>query len=160
MSLAVTVAVPTVFSVTLKVLVPEESAAFTGRLALPSLEVIPTVSVTVLIKFQFASTAFTVTVNTVPPCSFLAVPSFPLVPPGAAAAPATTSRRPPRRLSVRAPRLPRPAARRPWRRRLPRHQELQLRERPRGHRDRRARARGLAPVRDVGRRDRRRLHRV
>ena len=75
----------------MKVLVPEESAAFTGRLALPSLEVIPTVSVTVLIKFQFASTAFTVTVNTVPPCSLLAVPVFPLVAPGAAVSPGTKS---------------------------------------------------------------------
>ena len=53
------------FSVTLKVLVPEESAAFPGRLALPSLEVIPTVSVE-LTTFQAASTAFTVTVNGAP----------------------------------------------------------------------------------------------
>jgi len=67
MSLAVTVAVCTVFSVTLNCCVPEESAAFAGRVALVPDEVIPTVSVGAeVITFQAASTAFTVTVNGVP----------------------------------------------------------------------------------------------
>ena len=43
---------------------PATSAAFAGSVALASLEVIATVSVT-LTTFQFASTAFTVTVNAV-----------------------------------------------------------------------------------------------
>src|SRR5947199_77000 len=94
MSLAVTVAVPTVFSVTLKVLVPEESAAFTGRVALVPLEVIPTVSVTVVTTFQAASTAFTVTVNAAPADRAVGVPVLPLpllAVPGAAVSPGTRS---------------------------------------------------------------------
>src|SRR2546426_903180 len=92
-SLAVTVLVPAVFSVTLKVLIPEESAAFPGRLALPSLEVIPTVSVE-LTTFQAASTAFTVTVNGVPAVWAFALPVLPLpllAVPGAAVSPGTRS---------------------------------------------------------------------
>src|SRR2546428_442903 len=62
MSVAVTVAVPAVFSVTLNGCVPRTSAAFAGRVALLPVEVIPTVCVE-LTTFQYASTAFTVTVN-------------------------------------------------------------------------------------------------
>src|SRR5947207_14579456 len=47
MSLAVTVRLPAVFKVTLKVRVPATSAALAGRVALASVAVIPTVSVTV-----------------------------------------------------------------------------------------------------------------
>jgi len=79
-----------VLSVTLKVLVPATRAAFAGRLALPSLEVIPTVCVE-LTTFQSGSTAFTVTVNAVPPCWLLGVPVFPLVAPAAAVSPGTRS---------------------------------------------------------------------
>ena len=58
---AVTVQVPAVLLVTLKVLVPATRAALAGKVALASLEVIATVSL-VLTRFQLASTALTVTV--------------------------------------------------------------------------------------------------
>ena len=51
-SVAVTVWLPRVLSVTGKLLVPEINAAFAGNAALVSEEVIPTVSVTELIRFQ------------------------------------------------------------------------------------------------------------
>ena len=89
-SLAVRVLVPAVFSVTLNVCVPEASAAFTGRVALVSVEVIPTVSVE-LTTFQFASTAFTVTVNATPAVWAVGVPVFPLGVPAAAVSPGTKS---------------------------------------------------------------------
>src|SRR5260370_23931540 len=57
---AVTVRPPAVLSVTLKFCVPATNAALLGKTALASLEVMATVSL-VLIKFQFASTALTVT---------------------------------------------------------------------------------------------------
>ena len=60
-----TVALPPVLRVTLNVLVPPESAALAGKIAFASLDVIATVSL-VLIKFQFASTALTVTLKAVP----------------------------------------------------------------------------------------------
>ncbi len=58
---AVTVRPPAVLRVTLKFCVPATNAALLGKTALASLEVMATVSL-VLIKFQFASTALTVTV--------------------------------------------------------------------------------------------------
>jgi len=61
---AVIVHEPTVFSVTLKVFVPATIAAFAGRVAFASVDVRPTVFV-LLTTFQFASTAFTVTLNAV-----------------------------------------------------------------------------------------------
>jgi len=64
-SVAVAVQLPAVFKVTLKVRVPATSAALAGKVALASLEVMPTVWV-LLTKFQLASTALTVTVNGVP----------------------------------------------------------------------------------------------
>ena len=66
MSVAVTVPLPAVFKVTLNVLVPATSAALAGKVAFRSLDVIPTVSVTLFTRFQFASTALTVTLNDVP----------------------------------------------------------------------------------------------
>ena len=51
---------------TLNGLVPATRPALAGRVALASLELIPTVSVIVLIRFQLASTALTVTLNGVP----------------------------------------------------------------------------------------------
>src|SRR5882762_10358998 len=60
-SLAVTVEVPAVRRVTLKVCVPFTNAAFAGKIAFASDDVIPATSVTLLTVFQFASTAFTVT---------------------------------------------------------------------------------------------------
>src|SRR5439155_10086055 len=62
---AVAVLVPAVFAVTLKVLVPLTRAALAGKAAFASLEPIATVSL-VLIKFQFASTALTVTEKAAP----------------------------------------------------------------------------------------------
>ena len=66
MSLAVTVRLPALLHVMLKVCVPPTSAALTGSTALASLEVIPTRSLAVEMKFQLASTALTVTLNAVP----------------------------------------------------------------------------------------------
>src|SRR5256885_2053468 len=66
LSVAVIVGVPTVLRVTLKLCVPALRAALAGNVALLSLEVIPAVSVTVLTRFQFASTALIVTVNPMP----------------------------------------------------------------------------------------------
>ena len=93
MSVAVTVAVPAVLNVTLKfAFVPAARAAFAGSVALASLEVRPTVSVTVFTKFQFASTAFTVTVLiAVPAVCALGAPVFPVVVPGVAVSPGINS---------------------------------------------------------------------
>ncbi|MEK7229623.1 MAG: hypothetical protein AAB154_06235, partial [Candidatus Binatota bacterium] len=85
---AVTVAGAAVFSVTLNVFVPATRAAFAGSAALASDEVIPTVCVE-LTTFQFASTAFTVTLNAVPALWAVGVPVFPEAVPGAAVSPGT-----------------------------------------------------------------------
>jgi len=66
MSVAVTVRLPAVFIVTLKLPVPELSAAFDGRTAFASELVIPTVCVTLLTRFQLASTELTVRLKAVP----------------------------------------------------------------------------------------------
>src|SRR5439155_3622598 len=66
MSVAVTVWLPAVLSVTLKFRVPAANAVFAGKVAALSLEVIPAVSVTVFTRFQLASTALTVTEKAVP----------------------------------------------------------------------------------------------
>ena len=86
-SLAVTVEVPAVRRVTLKVCVPFTSAALAGKLALLSEALIPTMSVTVLTGFQLASTALTVTVKALPAAWFAGVPVFPVALPGAAVSP-------------------------------------------------------------------------
>ena len=65
-SVAVRVREPAVLKVTLKVLVPETSAALPGSAALASEDVMPTVSVAEVTGFQFASTALTVTLNAAP----------------------------------------------------------------------------------------------
>ena len=69
-----------------KVFVPATSAAFAGRLAWPSDEVIATVSL-LLTGFQLASTALTVTLNAEPEACGLGVPVLPLALPGAAVSP-------------------------------------------------------------------------
>lgn len=66
MFVAVSVEAPTVFKVTLNVFVPATSAALAGSVALGSLDVIPAVLVTVFTRFQYRSTALTVTLNDVP----------------------------------------------------------------------------------------------
>src|SRR5216683_447638 len=91
LSEAVTVWLPAVLSVTLKDLVPATSAALDGRTALASEEVIAAVSVALVIRFQFASTALTVTVNDVPAVWPMGVPVLPLVVPGAAVSPGASS---------------------------------------------------------------------
>jgi hypothetical protein len=90
MSVAVTVMEPTVFSVTVKAFVPATMAAFAGSAAFASLDVIPTVSV-LLTTFQFASTAFAVTLNDVPAVWLLGEPVFPDADPGDAVSPGTIS---------------------------------------------------------------------
>ena len=65
LSVAVIVAVPPVFKVTLKVCVPAVKAAAAGSVALVSDDEIATVSL-VLTKFQLASTALTVTLKAAP----------------------------------------------------------------------------------------------
>src|SRR6266702_1817928 len=87
---AVTVGLPAVLSVTLKVLLPLESAAGAGGVALLSLELIATVSL-VLIRFQLASTALTVTLNALPAVWAESVPVLPRALPGAAVSPGASN---------------------------------------------------------------------
>src|ERR1041384_1229146 len=91
MSLAVTVALPKVLRVTLKLFVPATSAALAGKLALASEELIPAESVAVFTRFQFASTAFTVTLKAVPAFWATGVPVLPATEPGAAVSPGAKS---------------------------------------------------------------------
>src|SRR5436309_5431211 len=81
---AVTVWLPAVLSVTAKLFVPPTSAALSGGVALLSEAVIPTVSLTLLSRFQFASTALTVTLKGTPAACAVGVPSLPGAVPGAA----------------------------------------------------------------------------
>ena len=66
---------------------PATKAAFTGGVAFASLEVTAIVSVMVLIRFQLASTALTVTVTAVPAVCAVGVPVLPVRVPGAAVSP-------------------------------------------------------------------------
>ena len=77
---------PTVLKVVPYALVPFTSGAFAGRTPFGSLDVIATVSL-VLIRFQKASTAFTVMFNGVPAVCARRVPVLPEMVPGAAASP-------------------------------------------------------------------------
>ncbi len=86
MSVEVKVALPAVFAVTANVFVPATSALFAGSVALASLEVMPTTSVA-LTEFQFASTAFTVTLKLAPAVCADGVPVLPDAVPGAAVSP-------------------------------------------------------------------------
>src|SRR5882672_2459315 len=86
-SVAVTVRVPELFKVTANVCEPATSAELDGRVALGSEDVIPTVSVTLEITFQFASTALTTTLNGEAAACALGVPVFPVEVPGAAISP-------------------------------------------------------------------------
>ena len=87
---AVTVALPAVLSVTLKLLVPPTNAALAAKLAFASLELMATVSL-VFTTFQLASTALTVTLNAVPAVWARGVPVLPLAVPGAAVSPGTSN---------------------------------------------------------------------
>src|SRR5437868_4741054 len=73
--------------ITLKLLVPERSAALAGNCALLSDDMRPTTSVTVLTRFQFESTAFTVRLKGDPAVCEETVPPLPLAVPGAAVSP-------------------------------------------------------------------------
>ena len=83
--------VPAVLSVTLEVFVPATSAALAGKMALVSEELSPTVSAIVLTRFQFTSTALTVTLKGVPAACALGVPALPLIVPGMAVSPGTNN---------------------------------------------------------------------
>src|SRR6266478_6551766 len=88
-SLAVSVCVPAVWRVTLKLWVPATNAVLGGNVPLASEELIPTVSATVLTVFQFASTALTTTLNGVLAAWVMGVPVLPVLVPGAAVSPGT-----------------------------------------------------------------------
>jgi hypothetical protein len=90
-SVAVTVADPAVLKVTEKVPVPAVSAAFAGNVALASVLVTATVGVAVVTTFQFASTAFTVTVTADPAVCAVLDPVFPDTVPGAAVSPGSST---------------------------------------------------------------------
>src|ERR1044071_9673368 len=90
-SLAVTVCEPSVLSVTLNAFVPATSAALAGKVALVSDDVMPTVCVIVLTKFQFASTALAVTLNAVLALADVGEPVLPVAVPGAAVSPGTSN---------------------------------------------------------------------
>src|SRR5437879_22369 len=87
MSVAVTVALLPVVRVIAKVFVPATNAVLAGRIAFTSLELRPTVSVTLVAMFQFASTALTVTLNAVQADCAVGVPLFPLLVPGTVVSP-------------------------------------------------------------------------
>src|ERR1043166_6938255 len=88
---AVMVKLPLALKVTLNDFVPATRAAFAGRVAVESVEVIFTVSVTVLTRFQLASTAVTVTAKKVPEIWLVGVPVLPEALPGAAVSPGTSN---------------------------------------------------------------------
>ena len=90
-SIAVSVQVPAVLKVTGYVWVPAANAALDGNTALASVLVIPTASITLETTFQYASTAFAVTVSSVPAVCAEGVPVLPVAVPGAAVSPGTSS---------------------------------------------------------------------
>ena len=65
-SLAVSVALPAVLRVMLNTLVPEMRPLFAGKAALLSLQVMATMSVALVTRFQKVSTALAVTLKAVP----------------------------------------------------------------------------------------------
>src|SRR5262249_41739483 len=79
--------VPLVLSVAERVLVPATRAVLAGSTALLSDEVKPTVLVTVFTRFQFASTALTVTLKAVPAVWAVGAPVLPVALPGEAVSP-------------------------------------------------------------------------
>src|SRR5437870_12696400 len=87
---AVSVRLPAVLSVTLRVRVPALKAALAGSAALLSDEVMPTVSL-VLTMFQLASTALTVTVKAAPAVWPIGVPVLPAPVPAAAISPGASN---------------------------------------------------------------------
>src|SRR5207249_5880707 len=90
-SLAVRVKLPFVPKKTANDCVPAASAAFDGNKAVESVEVIPTVSVTELTTFQFASTALAVTLKPVLAVWAFGAPVLPRAEPGDAVSPGTSN---------------------------------------------------------------------
>jgi hypothetical protein len=91
-SVAVTVAVPLVASVTAKAFVPDTRAALAGSVAELSLEVMRTVGVAELTTFQFASTALTVALkDVVAVCAAGVAAVLPVAVPGAATSPGSST---------------------------------------------------------------------
>jgi len=90
-SVAVTVQLPTVLNVTLKVWVPLLKAALAGKVALASVELIATVSLAVATRFQLASTPLTVTEQAVPAVCAAGLPVMPVLLPGEAVSPGINS---------------------------------------------------------------------
>ena len=72
-------------------LLAKSESSDTGSVALLSLEVSPTVSVTLVTRFQSASTARTVTLKELPAVSAVGVPILPVAVPGAAVSPGANS---------------------------------------------------------------------
>src|SRR5438034_1072346 len=90
-SVAVIVKLPAVLRVIWGLSVPAINAVLAGRVALASVDVTPTVCVTVGTRFQLASTALTVRLNGVVAIWALGVPVLPVAVPGAALSPGTSS---------------------------------------------------------------------
>src|SRR5882724_4699830 len=90
-SLAVRVKLPLVLKKTVRLVVPVARAVAGGRVAVGSLALRATVSLTVLTRFQKGSTALTVTAKLVPTTWALGVPVTPLVVPGSAVWPGASS---------------------------------------------------------------------
>ena len=88
---AVSVWLPAVLKVTLRACVPETRAVLAGRVALVSVQAIAITSVTLVIRFQKASTALTVTLRAVPALCAVGVPVLPEAVPGAAVSPGASS---------------------------------------------------------------------
>ena len=90
-SVAVRVKLPLVPKKTVKFCVPAVSPALAGKTAVVSLEVIPTVLVAVVTRFQLVSTALTVRLTAVKALWADGVPVLPLTVPGAAVSPGARS---------------------------------------------------------------------
>src|SRR5260370_32544944 len=87
---AVTVWLPAALSVTLKTRTPLVNPVLDGKVAFASLDVIATVSL-VLIKFQLASMALTVTLKATAAVWAAGVPILPVVVPGALVSPGAST---------------------------------------------------------------------
>src|SRR3989442_1234115 len=90
-SAAVRVKLPLVPKKTVKLCVPDASAELGGKVAVESLAVMPTVSVTVFTAFQLASTALTVRLKLLKAICGVGVPVLPLAVPGATVSPGARS---------------------------------------------------------------------
>src|SRR5436309_5184817 len=88
---AVTVWLPAALNVMAKLFVPDTSAALAGKMALVSEQLTLAVSLIVLTRFQFASTALTVTLKPVPAVCAVGVPVLPAPLPGEAVSPGTSN---------------------------------------------------------------------